>query len=370
MIIGVPAEVKVAEKRVAVTPSGVRTLVQNGHLVLLQSNAGLGSGFPNEQYIQAGAQIVVQSKDIWADAHMIMKVKEPLPVEYDLMKKGQIIFTYLHLAAAKELAMKMVEKNVVGIAYETIQTDAGALPLLAPMSAVAGRLSVQAGAYCLEAKSGGMGILLSGVPGVRPAYVVIIGAGVSGLHACFSAVGTGARVTILDINQERLDYINDVMRGSVTTLMSNEGILEEEVIKADLVICSVLIPGAAAPKLISRELLTKMKPGAAIVDISIDQGGACETSRATTHENPTFVDEGIVHYCVNNMPGAVPRTSTMALTNATLPYALKIANSGYETAMGEDSAILRGMNVINGRVVHKAVAQSVGLPFMPVEDSA
>ena len=366
MHIGIPEEVKVAEKRVAVTPSGVRTLVQNGHTVLFQSNAGLGSGFPNEQYIQAGAEIVVHPKDIWADADMIMKVKEPLPVEYDLMREGQIIFTYLHLAAAHELAQELVKKRVVGIAYETIQTDIGALPLLAPMSAVAGRLSVQAGAYCLEAKSGGMGILLSGVPGVRPAYVVIIGAGIAGLHACFSAVGTGARVTILDINQERLDYINDVMRGSVTTLMSNEGILEEEVIKADLVICSVLIPGAAAPKLISRELLTKMKPGAAIVDISIDQGGACETSRPTTHEDPTYVEEGVVHYCVNNMPGAVPRTSTMALTNATLPYGLKIANAGYKKAMLENPAIARGMNVIKGRVVHKAVAESVELPYTPI----
>lgn len=363
MIIGIPTEVKVAEKRVAVTPSGVRTLVQNGHTVLIQSNAGLGSGFPNEKYIQAGAQIIVHEKDIWADAHMILKVKEPLPIEYDLMREGQIIFTYLHLAAAKTLAEKMVEKKVVGIAYETIQTDRGNLPLLAPMSAVAGRLSVQAGAYCLEAKSGGMGVLLSGVPGVRPAYVVIIGAGVSGLHACFSAVGTGARVTILDINQDRLNYINDVMRGSVTTLMSNEGVLEEEVMKADLVICSVLIPGATAPKLISRDLLKKMKPGAAIVDISIDQGGACETSRPTTHEDPTYVEEGIVHYCVNNMPGAVPRTSTMALTNATLPYALEIANSGYKKAMKENPQIARGMNVIKGKVVHRAVAESLGLPY-------
>ncbi len=366
MIIGIPTEVKVAEKRVAVTPSGVRTLVQNGHTVLIQSNAGFGSGFPNEQYIQAGAQIIVQQKNIWASAHMIMKVKEPLPIEYDLMREGQIIFTYLHLAAAKGLAEKMIEKKVVGIAYETIQTEKGTLPLLAPMSAVAGRLSIQAGAYCLEAKSGGMGVLLSGVPGVRPAYVVIIGAGVSGLHACFSAVGAGARVTILDINQERLDYINDVMRGSVTTLMSNEGMLEEEVMKADLVICSVLIPGACAPKLISRDLLKKMKPGAAIVDISIDQGGACETSRPTTHEDPTFVEEGIVHYCVNNMPGAVPRTSTMALTNATLPYALEIANSGYEKAMWENPRIARGMNVIKGNVVYKAVAESLGLPYTPL----
>ena len=367
MIIGVPTEVKVAEKRVAVTPSGVRTLVQGGHKVLIQSGAGLGSGFSNESYIQAGAGTKPDPKTVWAGSEMILKVKEPLPQEYNLMKEDQIIFTYLHLAADRKLAETLVNKKVIGIAYETIQTDKGSLPLLAPMSAVAGRLSVQAGAYCLEAKTGGMGVLLSGVPGVRPANVVIIGAGVSGLHACFSAVGNGAKVTILDINQERLDYINDVMRGSVTTLMSNEGTLEEEIIKADLVISSVLIPGATAPKLISRKLLKKMKPGAVIVDIAIDQGGSCETSRPTTHEDPTYVEEGIVHYCVNNMPGAVPRTSTMALTNATLPYALEIANLGYQKAMKENPAIARGMNVIKGDVVHKAVAESVGLPYVPLK---
>jgi alanine dehydrogenase len=366
MIIGIPTEVKVAEKRVAVTPSGVRTLVQGGHEVLLQSGAGLGSGFSNESYMQAGARIKPTPEEVWGESGMIIKVKEPLPQEYDLMRQDQIIFTYLHLAAGKTLTEKLLEKKVVGIAYETIQTPNGSLPLLAPMSAVAGRLSVQAGAYCLEAKTGGMGVLLSGVPGVRPAYVVIIGAGVSGLHACFAAAGNGARVTILDINQERLDYINDVMRGSVTTLMSSEGTLEEEVVKADLVISSVLIPGATAPKLISRNLLKKMKTGAAIVDIAIDQGGSCETSRPTTHEDPTYVEEGIVHYCVNNMPGAVPRTSTMALTNATLPYALEIANLGYEKAMRENAAIAKGMNVIKGDLVHKAVAESVGLPYAPL----
>jgi len=364
MIIGVPTEIKVAEKRVAVTPSGVRTLVQGGHKVLIQSGAGLGSGFSNESYIRAGAETKPDPKTVWTESDMILKVKEPLPQEYNLMKEDQIIFTYLHLAADRKLAETLVNKKVIGIAYETIQTDKGSLPLLAPMSAVAGRLSVQAGAYCLEAKTGGMGVLLSGVPGVRPANVVIIGAGVSGLHACFSAVGNGARVTIFDINQERLNYINDVMRGSVTTLMSNEGTLEEEIIKADLVISSVLIPGATAPKLISRKLLKKMKPGAVIVDIAIDQGGSCETSRPTTHEAPTYVEEGIVHYCVNNMPGAVPRTSTMALTNATLPYALEIANLGYQKAMKENPAIARGMNVIKGDVVHKAVAKSVGLPYV------
>ena len=366
MIIGVPTEVKVAEKRVAVTPSGVRTLVQGGHKVLIQSGAGLGSGFSNERYIQAGAGMKPDATTVWTGSDMILKVKEPLPQEYDLMKEDQIIFTYLHLAAERKLAEALVKNKVIGIAYETIQTDKGALPLLAPMSAVAGRLAVQAGAYCLEAKTGGMGVLLSGVPGVRPAYVVIIGAGVAGLHACFGAAGNDARVTILDINQERLDYIHDVMRGSVTTLMSNEGTLEEEITNADLVISSVLIPGATAPKLITRELFKKMKPGAAIVDIAIDQGGSCETSRPTTHENPTYVEEGIVHYCVNNMPGAVPRTSTMALTNATLPYALEIANLGYQKAMKENPAIAKGMNVINGNVVHKAVAESVGLPYVPL----
>ena len=366
MIIGIPTEVKVAERRVAVTPPGVRTLVQGKHEVLLQLGAGLGSGFSDESYMQAGARIGRSSEEVWNKSDMIIKVKEPLPREYDLMRQDQILFTYLHLAAGKALAEKLVEKKVVAIAYETIQTPNGSLPLLAPMSAVAGRLSVQAGAYCLEAKTGGMGILLSGVPGVRPAYVVIIGAGVAGLHACFGAAGNGARVTIMDINQERLYYIDDIMRGSVTTLMSSEGTLEEEVLKADLVISSVLIPGATAPKLISRDLLKRMKPGAAIVDIAIDQGGSCETSRPTTHEEPTYVEEGIVHYCVTNMPGAVPRTSTMALTNATLPYVLQIANLGYEKAMKENPAIAKGMNVIKGEVVHKAVAESVGLPYVPL----
>ncbi len=366
MIIGIPKELKVAERRVGVTPSGVRTLVQGGHRVLIQAGAGLGSGFSDEIYAQAGAQIKGSNQEVWADSDMILKVKEPLPQEFDLMWEGQIIFTYLHLAADRGLTEKLIEKKIIGIAYETIQTDNGSLPLLAPMSAVAGRLSVQAGAHCLEAQTGGMGILLSGVPGVRPAYVVIVGGGVSGLHACFSAVGNGARVSILDINQERLDYINDVMRGSVTTLISNEGNLEEEVLKADLVITSVLIPGARAPKLISRDLLKKMKPGAAIVDISIDQGGCCETSYPTTHDNPTYVEEGIVHYCVNNMPGAVPRTSTFALTNATLPYALEIANLGYKKAMKGNSAIARGMNLIHGKVVHKAVAESMGIKYAPL----
>lgn len=366
MIIGIPKEVKVAERRVAATPSGVKTLAQAQHRVLIQSGAGIGSGFDDTSYARAGAEIKATAEEVWFDSDMVLKVKEPVAQEFDRMKENQILFTYLHLAADKKLAQKLMEKKIVGIAYETIQTDQGNLPLLAPMSAVAGRLSVQAGAYCLESKSGGKGILLSGVPGVRPAYVVIIGAGVAGLHACLSALGSGARVTILDINQQRLDYINDVMRGSVTTLMSNHAILEEEVIKADLVISSVLIPGATAPKLISREMLKKMTKGSAIVDIAIDQGGSCESSCPTTHETPTYVDEGIVHYCVTNMPGAVPRTSTFALTNATFPYVLILANQGYQKAMKHNREIARGMNVIKGKLVHRVVAESIGLPYEPL----
>jgi alanine dehydrogenase len=368
LIIGVPTEIKVAERRVAVTPAGVKTLAKEGHQVLIQSGAGLGSGFSDHHYIQAGAEIRQESKQIWADSDMVLKVKEPLGEEFDLMHDGQIIFTYLHLAADRALTEQLINKKIVGIAYETIQTQSGKLPLLAPMSAIAGRLSVQAGAYCLEARNGGRGILLSGIPGVRPAYVVILGAGVSGIHACFSAVGSGGRVTILDINLDRLEYINDLMGSSVATLISNQDNVEGEVLKADLVISSVLIPGARAPLLISRELLRRMKKGAAIVDISIDQGGCCETSRPTTHEDPTFVEEGIVHYCVANMPGAVPRTSTIGLTNSTLPYAVEIANQGYRKAMRANPDIAMGMNLISGKVTHEAVADSFGLEYVsPLE---
>lgn len=363
MMIGIPKELKVAEKRVAITPAGVRTLTKEGQIVLIEVGAGLGSGFSDESYLRAGAELRKDPEGIWADSELILKVKEPIAPEFDRMREGQILFTFLHLAADRDLTGKLIEKKIIGIAYETIQTEKGSLPLLAPMSAIAGRLSIQAGAYCLEAKNGGMGILLSGVPGVRPAYVVILGGGVAGVHACFGAVGNDARVSILDINQERLNYINDIMHGRVTTLISNEGNVEEEVLKAGLVISSVLIPGARAPKLISRELIKEMKKGAAIVDISIDQGGCCETSSPTTHDNPTYVEEGVVHYCVTNMPGAVPRTSTMALTNATLPYVVEIANKGYERAMEENREIARGINLIRGEVVHRAVAESLGMSY-------
>ena len=359
MIIGIPKELKSGEKRVAMTPAGAKTVIKQHHSVLIETGAGLGSGFSDESYLSAGAELRKRPEEIWTESEMVVKVKEPVMPEFDWMREGQILFTFLHLAADKSLTEKLVEKKVVGIAYETIQTEKGALPLLAPMSAVAGRLSVQAGANCLEARSGGMGILLSGVPGVRPATVVILGGGVAGIHACFSAVGNDARVTILDINQERLNYLSHLFHGRVTTLTSNEENLEEEVLKADLVISSVLIPGARAPRLISRKLIGNMRKGAAIVDISIDQGGCCETSVPTTHECPTFVEEGVVHYCVTNIPGAVPRTSTLALTNVTLPYVLEVANKGYSQAMRENPEIAKGINLIQGKVVNKAVAQSL-----------
>jgi len=366
MIIGIPKELKVAEKRVAITPAGVRTLRKEGHIVLIEAGAGSGSGFSDESYLRTGAEVRTDPEEIWVTPELILKVKEPIAPEFDRMHEGQILFTFLHLAADKGLTEKLIEKKIIGIAYETIQTENGYLPLLAPMSAIAGRLSIQAGAYCLEAKNGGMGILLSGVPGVRPAYVVILGGGVAGVYACFAAVGNDANVSILDINPKRLNYIDEIMHGRVTTLISDDENKEEEVLKADLVISSVLIPGARAPKLISRKLIKDMKKGAAIVDISIDQGGCCETSSPTTHDHPTYVVEGVVHYCVTNMPGIVPRTSTLALTNATLPYVLEIANQGYERAMKQNPEIARGINLIRGEVVHKAVAESLGMMYSPI----
>jgi alanine dehydrogenase len=341
-------------------------LRKESHIVLIESGAGLGSGFPDESYLRAGAEFRTDPEEIWADSEMILKVKEPIAPEFDRMHEGQILFTFLHLAADKGLTEKLIERKIIGIAYETIQTEKGSLPLLAPMSAIAGRLSIQAGAYCLEAKNGGMGILLSGVPGVRPAYVVILGAGVAGVHACFGAVGNDARVSILDINQDRLNFMDEMMHGRVTTLISDDENIEEELLKADLVISSVLIPGARAPKLISRKLIKEMKRRAAIVDISIDQGGCCETSSPTTHDNPTYLEEGVVHYCVTNMPGVVPRTSTIALTNATLPYVLEIANKGYERTMKQNPEIAKGINLIRGEVVNRAVAESLGMRYTPI----
>lgn len=362
MRIGVPKEIKIAEKRVGLPPPCVKTLTGRGHEVFIEKNAGIGSGFMDEAYVQAGAKIFSRAEDIWAQADMIVKVKEPIGPEFDRMRPGQVLFTYLHLAADRELSEKLLQLRVVGIGYETVQLEDGSLPLLAPMSEVAGALSVQMGAYCLEAKNGGMGILLSGVPGVRPARVTVIGAGVAGMAAATVAAGMGARVSILDINPARLAYIRDVMQGRVVAINSNPANIEEECLNSDLVICTVLIPGAKAPKLISRDLVKRMKKGSAIVDISIDQGGCTETSRPTTHENPIYMEEGVVHYCVANMPGAVPRTSTIALTNATFTYVLAIAEKGWEKALADDPALKRGLNVYDGKMVCKPVADAFAMP--------
>jgi alanine dehydrogenase len=363
MKIGVPKEIKPAENRVALTPAGVKALTDHKHEVFVEASAGVGSGFSDEAYAQAGARMVLRADEVWKEADMVIKVKEPIGPEFSWMKPGQILFTYLHLAASAELTEQILAKKIVAIGYETVQLPDGTLPLLAPMSEVAGALSVQMGAYCLETKNGGMGILLSGVPGVRPARVTVIGAGVAGMAAATVASGIGARVSVLDVDPARLAYIRDVMQGRVVTINSNPANIEEECLNSDLVICTVLIPGAKAPKLLSRALVRRMKKGSAIVDISIDQGGCAETSRPTTHENPMYIEEGVVHYCVANMPGAVPRTSTIALTNATFNYVLALAEKGWQKAVAEDPALRRGLNVYEGKVVCKPVADAFGLDY-------
>lgn len=361
MIIGVPKEIKTREGRVAITPVGVRMLVRHGHEVIVEQGAGLGSSITDVLYEQAGACMAVTAAEVWNRAEMIVKVKEPVEEEYELLRDGLILFTYLHLAANERLTRELLESRVVGIAYETIQLEDGSLPLLAPMSAVAGRLAIQMGCACLETIHVGKGILLSGVPGVRPGRVTIIGAGVSGLNAAHLAVGLGAQVTILDINQKRLNYLEDIFHSRAVILMSNVGNIEESVASSDLVIGSVLIPGAQTPHLIDRELLRSMEPGSAFVDIAIDQGGCAETSRPTTHDNPTYMEEGVVHYCVANMPGAVPRTSTHALTNVTMPYVLQIADKGWERALSDDLPLSRGLNVLKGTLTNEKVAEAFGM---------
>jgi alanine dehydrogenase len=363
MIVGVPKEIKADEKRVALVPSGVAAFVQHGHQVLVEQSAGMGSGLADGAYRDAGAQIVDTAAEIWEQAGMVIKVKEPLGPELGQMRAGQIVYTYLHLASNRELTEQLLSKEVTGIGYETIQTDDGSLPLLIPMSEVAGRLSIQKGAQCLESISGGLGVLLSGVSGVKPANVVILGAGTAGANACHVAVGMGARVSILDINPSRLRYISDIMRGQVTTIMANTANINEEVVRADLVIGAVLVPGALAPRLISKALLSQMQPGSAIVDVAIDQGGCIETAKATTHHDPTYTVDGVVHYCVANMPGAVPRTSTFALTNVTLSYGLALADKGLERALAEDRALRRGLNTHQGKLTCKPVAESFDMPF-------
>ena len=364
MNIGVPKEIKEVEKRVGMTPQGVDALVAHGHRVLVERSAGEGSGFSDQEYRGAGATLVERAEDVWEGADMVVKVKEPLEPEFPLMRRGQVLFTYLHLAANQELTLKLMERNIVGIGYETVQEQDGSLPLLRPMSEIAGRASVLAGGMCLEARQGGRGVLLCGASGVPPAKVVILGAGVAGANACKVALGIGARVSILDIHPERLRYLHDITQGHIATFISNRMTIGEEIAGADLVIGAVLIPGAHAPKLVTRPMLKRMRPGSAVVDISVDQGGCFETTRPTTHENPTYVEEGIVHYCVTNIPGAFPRTSTIALTNATFPYIFQIADRGYEKAMEENQALRKGLNLIDGQVVHQAVAESFGLTFI------
>ena len=368
MIIGVPKEIKTEENRVAVTPTGVAGFVARNHTVLIQKGAGSGSGLTDASYQAAGATIVDSAKEVWNKANMIMKVKEPQESEFSLLRPGLILFTYLHLAAAETVTRAMLERKITGIAYETIQLDDGSLPLLAPMSEIAGRLSIQVGAWCLQAENGGRGVLLGGASGVRPANVVILGAGMSGTAACQVAVGMGAYVSILDINPNKLRYVHDILGGHVTTLMSNRANVEEAVVGADLVIGSVLIPGAQAPKLIPRALAKRMKSGAAFIDIAIDQGGCAETSRPTTHLRPIYVEEELVHYCVTNMPAIVPNTSTYALTNSTLTYGLELANRGFPQALLRNPALAKGLNTFDGKVTYEGVASAFNLPFTPVDE--
>lgn len=366
MIIGIPREVKAEEARVAVTPSGVGALCAHGHTVLVERDAGVGSLLPDRAYADVGAQIV-DTATVWGTADMILKVKEPMPQEYPLMRADQILFTYLHLAAVPELTKVLQERRMRALAYETLQLDDGSLPLLAPMSEVAGRLAVQVGAWCLQAQNGGRGVLLSGASGVRPAKIVIIGAGIAGTNACQVAVGVGAHVSILDIDPGKLRYVHDILGGHVTTVMSNRANIEEEVLGADLVIGTVLIPGAKAPKLVPRALMAAMRKGAAFVDISIDQGGCADTSRPTSHSDPIYVEEGVVHYCVTNMPGIVPHTSTYALTNVTLSYATTIADLGFDEALRRSVPLRRACNVLAGKITHPGVAAATGDTAVAVE---
>lgn len=364
MVIGVPKEIKNNENRVGLTPGGARTLTKNGHRVLIETNAGLGVGFEDSAYEEAGGEIYTDKVKLFQDADMIIKVKEPLAEEYDLFKEGQTLYTYLHLAPNPELTKALLDKKVTGIAYETVELNDHSLPLLVPMSAVAGRMSVQVGATLLQKYYGGMGILLGGVPSVKPAEVVIIGGGVVGTNAAKMAVGLGAHVTILDINAGRLAYLDDIFSGRVTTLSANLFNVEECIKKADLLVGAVLVTGESAPKIVSEDMVKTMKKGAVIVDVAIDQGGSIETiDRVTTHDNPAYEKHGVLHYSVANMPGAVPRTSTFALEAATLPYAVRIANMGALEAMKADPALLLGLNTYQGQVTHKGVAESLDYEY-------
>jgi alanine dehydrogenase len=370
MIVGVPKEIKTDEYRVAMIPVGVEELTRAGHRVAVQTGAGQGSGISDEDYARHGAEIVAAAEEVWKRADMIVKVKEPLPKEWPLMRRGQIVFTYFHFAADEKLTRAVMESGITAVAYETIRDARGQLPLLTPMSEVAGRMSIQEGAKYLERPFEGRGILLGGVPGVLPANVVILGGGVVGANAAKVAAGLGANVTILDINLDRLRYLDDVMPKNVTTLFNHRHNLLDSLVRADLVIGAVLIPGAKAPRLVRREDLVRMNPGSVIIDVAIDQGGCVETAIPTTHSDPTYIVDGVIHYCVANMPGAVGRTSTYALTNVTLPYVLQLAKKGLDKAVRENAALAQGVNIREGKVTNQAVAETFGLEYVALSPTS
>lgn len=369
VIIGVPKEIKANEHRVSVVPGGAEALVQAGHTLVVEHGAGVGSGFDDAAYERAGARLACAADEVWHEAEMIMKVKEPIASEWPLLRAGQVVFTYFHFAASEELTRAVMDSGVIAIAYETVQLPTGELPLLTPMSEVAGRMAVLEGAKYLENYFGGRGLLVGGVPGVEPATVVILGGGIVGSNAARMAAGLGGRVVILDISLNRLRYLADVMPANVVPLYSNRHNIMEQIAKADIVIGAVLLPGAKAPNLIRREDLRRMMPGSVIVDVAVDQGGCVETIRPTTHEDPIYVVDGVIHYGVANMPGAVSRTSTLALTNATFPYAFTLANKGWKAACRQDRALALGLNVVEGRVTYPGVAEAFGMPLTPVEEA-
>ncbi len=366
MIIGLPREVQDNEYRVSLTPDGVESLVLAGHQVIVEQGAGKGSGFCDEEYVRSGARIEPLAAEVWAQADLVMKVKAPVAQEFEFLRPGLLLYTYLHLAAAPELTQTLLERNVTAIAYETVQRSDGSLPLLTPMSQIAGRMAVQIAAHYLEHSNGGRGKLLGGVPGVRPADVIIIGGGTVGTNAAQIALGMGAHVTVVDVNIERLRYLSEILRGNLTTLSGNRRNIADAVTYADVIIGAVLRPGAKTPHLVSREMVETMKPGSVIVDVAVDQGGCVETSRPTTHSAPIFSVNDVIHYCVGNIPGAVPRTSTYALSNATLPYALQLANLGFAPAVQSDPALALGVNTYRGRVTHRAVAEAYGAGYTPL----
>ncbi len=366
MIIGVPKEIKNRENRVAIVPGGVKMLVDAGHRVLVEKGAGHGAGIPDEKYLAAGALVIASAAEVWGQADMIMKVKEPVASEFAYLRPGLILYTYLHLAAAQELGHELVRRGVSAIAYETIQLANGSLPLLTPMSEVAGRMAVQVGAQCLQKHKGGKGLLLGGVPGVRRGRVAVLGGGVVGINSAKMAIGLGARVTILDVSAARLAYLDDIFGTDVDTMMSNPENIAQAVEESDLVVGAVLIAGAKAPRLVTRPMVRTMEPGSVIVDVAIDQGGCIETIRATTHDDPVFLDEQVLHYGVTNIPGDVPKTSTYALTNVTLRYAMELANKGLERALRESTALHLGLNTYQGKVVHPAVAEALTLKYEPL----